>query len=202
MSVLNVVQENLESFEKHVNEPRFDLKMSKFLKRYFRYYKLKHNKKFLFKLLIFIHTFLNLFSKSVFLRTFLITLCCSNLTSGNEIACDNEECFGDPCCLITETAISSSNFTISGPEDDTVRLFDSSRNRNVEFLPIRINERFPNLVTYLAERCVIREISKTNFEYLFHLRVLNLNGNKLEIINTDRFDALVSLESLMLGKIL
>lgn len=78
-----------------------------------------------------------------------------------------------PCCLVTDTAINASDFTISGPEDENMRLFDSSRNRKMEFLPIFINKRFPILVTYLADRCIIREISKDNFEHLFYLKVLN-----------------------------
>lgn len=128
---------------------------------------------------------------------------CSFLSFGAEITCDSEECFDlDPCCLITKTAINASDFTISGQEDESVLLFDSSRNHNVEYLPIRISNQFPNLVTYDADRCAIKEISKSNFENLFHLRMLNLIGNRLKIIVSDTFRDLVSLESLLLGKYL
>lgn len=133
---------------------------------------------------------------------FLISSCCLNLCEGNEIACDNDECFVDPCCLVTDTAINASDFTISGPEDENVRLFDSSRNRKMEFLPIFINKKFPNLITYLADRCIIKEITKNNFEHLFHLRVLNLIGNQIETIRSDTFQDLVSLKTLLLGKFL
>lgn len=98
-----------------------------------------------------------------------------------------------------ESAINASDVTISGQEDDLVRLFDLSRNRNVEFLPNRVGQKFPNLVSYIADRCAIREISTANFEYLFHLRILDLNGNRLESLNTDSFKDLVSLESLFLA---
>lgn len=131
---------------------------------------------------------------------FFIVLCCSVICNGIEIACDDDECLDDPCCLLTVTAINVPECTISGLEDDTVRLFDSSRNRQVEFLPIRMGEKFPSLMTLDAQRCKVKEISKLNFENLFHLRTLNLNFNKLEAIQIDTFKDLVSLESLFLGK--
>lgn len=141
------------------------------------------------------------------LRTYLLltsftVLRCIFLSIGAEIACDSDECFVDPCCLITTTAINASDFTFSGLEDESVLLFDSARNQNVEFLPIRISNKFPNLVSYNADRCAIREISKTNFANLFHLRMLNLIGNRLEIIKSDTFKDLVNLESLLLCKYL
>lgn len=132
--------------------------------------------------------------------TLLIILCCSNLFAGNEIACDENDCFNDPCCLLTVTAINTSYFTISGPEDDTILLFDASRNRKVEYLPVHIGDKFPSLVSYAAERCAIKEISYGNFENLFHLKTLNLNGNGIEIIRNDVFYDLVGLESVFLGK--
>lgn len=126
---------------------------------------------------------------------------CSFLSFGAEITCDSEECFDlDPCCLITKTAINASNLTIFGLEDESVRLFDSSRNQNVEFLPIHISNKFPNLVSYDANRCAIKEISQTNFGNLFHLKMLNLVGNRLRTIVSNTFEDLVSLESLLLGK--
>lgn len=125
--------------------------------------------------------------------------CFSLLSNGIEITCDDNKCFDDPCCLVTETAINASDFVFSGPEDEIVRLFDASRNRKIEFLPTRIGEKFPNLVTYTAERCAIGEISKSNFEDIFHLRTLNLNGNRIKTIQVDTFIDLVSLKSLLLG---
>lgn len=125
---------------------------------------------------------------------------CTSLSTGVEIVCDSEECFDDPCCLITKTAINASDLIIFGVEDESVRLFDSSRNQNVEFLPIHISNKFPNLVSYDANRCAIKEISKTNFENLFHLKMLNLIGNRLKTIVSNTFEDLVNLEFLLLGK--
>lgn len=133
------------------------------------------------------------------LLTFFIISSCFVISTANEITCEDDDVNDEPSCFVTETAINASDFTISGPEDDTVHSFISSYNRNVEFLPIRIGKKFPNLVKYAADRCRIGDISKSNFENLFHLRTLNLNGNKLEIIKSDSFKDLVSLESLFLG---
>lgn len=83
-----------------------------------------------------------------------------------------------------------------------MRVFDLSRNQNVEFLPIRLSLKFPDLVEYNAEGCRLGEISKSHFENLFNLRSLNLNGNRLKTINIDTFRDLCSLEFLLLGKFL
>lgn len=128
-----------------------------------------------------------------------VFLLISGENSANEIACDEDECSDEPCCLLTESAIDGSDFIISGQEDEAVRLFDSSRNRNVKFLPIRVGDKFPGLVSYVADRCRIQEISKFNFENLFHLRTLNLDRNRLQAVTTDTFTDLISLEILLLG---
>lgn len=133
--------------------------------------------------------------------TIPIVLCCSICINGVEIVCDDDECFDKPCCFVKETAINASDCTISGLQDESVRLFDASRNKNLEFLLIHVGDKFPNLVSYAAERCAITEISRQNFANLFHLRMLNLNRNLIESINIDTFYDLVSLESLMLGKL-
>lgn len=145
---------------------------------------------------------IGLLQSEFLLRTCLIVLSCILLSHAIEIACD-DKCFGggNPCCLLTDAAINSADVIISGLEDESVRLFDSSRNRKVEYLPIHIADKFPNLVTFAADRCAIKEITKNDFENLFHLQWLNLDGNKLEIIKADVFKDLISLEALKLSKI-
>lgn len=130
----------------------------------------------------------------------LTVLCCVYSVHGIQIMCDSDECFDQPCCLITDTPINTTNFFIAGLKDDTVRLLDLSRNRNIKFLPICVGYKFPNMVFYEAERCTIKEISKFNFQNLFHLRKLNLIGNMLATIQSDTFYDLVSLRTLLLGK--
>lgn len=139
--------------------------------------------------------------RAKFLLWCLGLLCCCYLSTSIEIACDDDECFDEPCCFITETAINATDTTLSGPEDETVSLLDISRNRKIKFLPIRVGDKFPKLTSYVADRCDITKISLENFENLFHLGTLNLYGNRLTTIESDTFHDLVSLKILKLGEI-
>lgn len=63
-----------------------------------------------------------------------------------------------------------------------------------------LNKNFPELKSIDADFCSIRFIFKQNFENLNKLRYLDLDGNKIERINDDTFEDLLSLKVLMLSK--
>lgn len=92
------------------------------------------------------------------------------------------------------TVIDESVYTISTPRDDAVEGFDCDRNKKISYLPVKIHEKFPNLVGLYADSCNIKAISKVNFEKLGKLRRLSLSFNQIVIVNSNTFDDLTALE--------
>lgn len=121
-----------------------------------------------------------------------------------QIICDELESGfdGDKHCLMSKPSCNDSNSKFSNVKDEKVLYIDFSRNKNVEFLPVSIFENFPNLFSYRAERCEIKEVTYWNFAKLFHLHSLNLNGNKIKVISLDTFVDLISVELIQLGECL
>lgn len=141
------------------------------------------------------------FNRKIFFAAFL-GIALSAIAIANEIACDVDVLFsdGDLCCLVLDSTIDAPNYSFSHAKNDSVSVLDFSRNRQIQFLPIHVHKSFPHLVSYAAEYCNVQNLSKQNFEQLFHLRNLNLNRNKIESFNTVVFEDLVSLSTLSLGK--
>lgn len=75
-----------------------------------------------------------------------------------------------------------------------------ANNTNIKYLPIQVNERFPNLELYNAENCAVAEVSKENFKDLILMETLNLAGNVIEEVKSDTFEDLFGLDSINLGK--
>lgn len=98
------------------------------------------------------------------------------------------------------TIIDSQGFRIASAKNETIGGLDFELNKNVSFLPVYVNEAFPDLVTFFASSCSIKTISKENFRNLSKLKVLCLNNNQIEIIQNDVFKDLTSLERLTLGE--
>jgi Leucine-rich repeat (LRR) protein len=86
--------------------------------------------------------------------------------------------------------------------DTAIRGIDFFGNSKISYLPVKINEAFPNLLGYSAGNCSIKTISKENFEGLSNLRELLLFENFIKKIPGDTFEDLVALEFVNLGKIL
>lgn len=85
--------------------------------------------------------------------------------------------------------------------DDTLRgLRFYDNNKRIQFLPVKISEKFPNLWIISAFGGAIRSISKENFKGLRELRWLQLGHNQIVKVSDDTFEDLVSLEGLWLGK--
>lgn len=94
------------------------------------------------------------------------------------------------------TVITESDYTISMPRDDAVEGFDCERNKKISYLPVKIHEKFPNLVVLYADYCNIKAISKANFEKLGKLKRLSLSFNQIVTVNSNTFDDLTALELL------
>lgn len=117
-----------------------------------------------------------------------------------QIPCELIETGNQKICSIPETTgIDSDNFTISTRRDSAIAGLQF-RNKNIIFLPTRVDKNFPNLKTYDAFDCSIKSISRENFRNLFKLNILNLNTNNIYEIPSDAFDDLSELATLILGK--
>lgn len=104
------------------------------------------------------------------------------------------------CFMENVTEIDSLGFTISSSEGEGIEKLSFFRNKKISFLPERIARTFPNLVHILAYRCSLKAVYKSNFQGLRQLKVLDLDGNRIERIASNTFDDLSSLEVLILSK--
>lgn len=99
-------------------------------------------------------------------------------------------------CSIKQ-AIDSIGFTFVSVHEELYGLWLGVNEKTV-FLPIKVNENFPNLIAYAATECSIKTIEKKNFEKLNKLKVVRLEINQIEKISSDTFEDLASLEYLYL----
>lgn len=126
-----------------------------------------------------------------------------------EIFCDkvgpydyNRLGIGSPksCYMRNNSTIDSNGFEIASLRDESVEGLTLSHNKMIRFLPEKIFEKFPNLLIYIANNCSLSRILKNNFKGLEKLKILSLSSNQIEIINSDTFEDLSSLEVLGLRK--
>lgn len=103
-------------------------------------------------------------------------------------------------CYIKSTAIASDGIKFSPESDESVLALNFYQNEKVLFLPIGVDEKFPNLEDYDASFCSITAIKKKNFEKLKNLKRLYLGNNQIEKVRSDTFQDLISLEILHLSK--
>lgn len=125
------------------------------------------------------------------LKIFLCLVCFWSPFEAAEVFCEVEPEKGrfKPLCFLDEkTEINSSDATFLNERDDEVEGLHFFENLNVLYLPVRVHEKFPNLVGYEAQNCGVREISKKNFESLEKLEWLHLDGNQIEKIGSDTFE--------------
>lgn len=98
---------------------------------------------------------------------------------------------------ITEIAVADK---VIYPRNDDMTAFYLWYNKKILYLPIEMDQTFPNLERYNAGYCALTTISKDNFKGLSKLNYLALQGNKIEKIQSDTFEDLVSLDGLHLDK--
>lgn len=103
-------------------------------------------------------------------------------------------------CFIEKQGIHKPGFTISSRRDENITGIWFDQNQHIKYLPENVADRFPNLIGFSAESCGIKSISRENFKGLTELKHLWLKENMLEMIPTNTFSDLVSLEKLHLCK--
>lgn len=119
-------------------------------------------------------------------------------TKAIEIECDKKVNFDSEkhCFLDRQASISSQGTRIS-PRDTSITALRLKFNKNI--LPERVGDQFPNLKKYIAHDCSVREVSKTNFEYLDKVYKLAISNNQIERIPSSTFVDMTALQQLNLG---
>lgn len=106
------------------------------------------------------------------------------------------------CMMDEKTAINATNFVIAELKDEDIGGIDFNYNKAIEYLPYKIYMQLPNLVTYRAQWCSIKQISKQNFEELRRLKNILLNNNKIQKISGNTFRGLEKLIEIDLSEFL
>jgi Leucine-rich repeat (LRR) protein len=104
------------------------------------------------------------------------------------------------CWMSKTERIDKQDVKISSERDELVQALQFHDSKSIFYLPINVDEKFPNLVVYYAGSCSIKKISKQNFIGLSSLKVLILEQNQIEQIPSETFNDLISLERLWLSK--
>lgn len=103
------------------------------------------------------------------------------------------------CFFNGTTVISFENTTVAGLENSDVDGIVFENNKKIQFLPVNVYKKFPNLVTYGARNASIKEISALNFDRLTRLAYLDLRANQIEFVPKSCFEGLFELKELFLG---
>lgn len=116
-------------------------------------------------LIIFLSVHLCLFIRSFYGALALITVVLP-LTSTSGGPCDKIENYDYSwfksirTCYMTSAIIDSADFLLTSTRDDSVKKFDADGNKNLEYLPTKIGEKFPNLVRLNAGSCSLKKSSQ------------------------------------------
>lgn len=138
--------------------------------------------------------------KCAILLVFVISVVKSETT---EVSCESFEkssVQGQYCHMTNSTTIDAADVTIADPENNDVTGLFFNSNKNIEFLPVDVYKKFPNLRVFPAHYCSIKEISARNFQRLENLLFVDLRGNQLKSVPNYCFYGLSKLSNLLLGK--
>lgn len=98
----------------------------------------------------------------------------------------------------SDEEISTKNTEVLAKESQSVKGFYFEFNRKIEYLPVKVYEKFPNLIAYDGAFLALKGIKYQNFEKLEELQYLTLKGNQITYISTDAFKDLTKLKYLIL----
>lgn len=127
----------------------------------------------------------------------------------HSVACDQwrdelEEDFlpkNSSCCeLEFGTHIEAHDYTFMvDMKNVAVELLVISHQLEVDFLPVSVHESFPDLKFYSVRYTPVKKISKKNFEKMSELKLLILDHNQIEVIKSNTFEDLISLELIFIS---
>lgn len=95
--------------------------------------------------------------------------------------------------------IDSDDFTISTDKNLAVKSLQIFHSSKIKFLPIGVDDKFPNLEDFSIDNCSIKIISYENFRGLFNLKELHIVFTEIETIKSGIFDDLNNLIELDLS---
>ena len=102
-------------------------------------------------------------------------------------------------CSINDQKFVGEGFSIANDVDPSVEAFLISDNKEVKFLPERLDKFFPGLIAYEIKNCLIRTVTEKHFKDLYKLEYLDLSNNEIDSIDRDSFKDLKNLEFLKLS---
>lgn len=105
------------------------------------------------------------------------------------------------CQMWRTTVIDNPNYEISSPRDVEVWKLNLAENNGISFLPVYVDQKYPNLLAYTAYSCNIKTLRRENFQNLKKVKELDLDFNKIETIYSDVFSGLESVEIIHLGDV-
>lgn len=98
-----------------------------------------------------------------------------------------------------DQSIFNEDVHISDEKSECIKGLYFEPNTNIKFLPIKVNEIFPNLVVYAANNCSLSTLKYEHFESLNKLQALSLGTNQISSIESDTFKDLDYLKFLFLN---
>lgn len=104
------------------------------------------------------------------------------------------------CFVGADTIVDRRDYTFSIEKDETVKALVFGKNPKLQYLPIRVNENLPKLLTYTSNGSPIKFIARENFKNMKDLKVLSIVDGKIEKVYSDSFEDLTSLEQIDLRK--
>lgn len=134
---------------------------------------------------------------STILLIFVVSICKS---SSEEIDCENIKNhykWGQTCIMYQTTEINFDDVELF-LEDVSMRGINFHNNRKINYLPVKVDRNFPNLLGYFASFCSLTSVSKLNFQGLIQLTWLSLSNNQIASVANNTFEDLIMIESLYL----
>lgn len=105
------------------------------------------------------------------------------------------------CCILDfEVIIDAPDYAfVSDANYRNIEVINILYQQSIEFLPVLVYAKFPNLKFYQVMETPIQKISKENFKKMFKLWFLLLQSNQIEVIKKNTFEDLISLKYLTIG---
>lgn len=100
-------------------------------------------------------------------------------------------------CSIIQT-IGNEDYVLDSDVDDTIEEFIIRKMKKVQFLPVNISDKFPNLKLLEVNDCGLTVVRSFYFKNMFNVQRMDLNHNEIDTIEVDAFKDLVSVERLFL----
>jgi len=102
-------------------------------------------------------------------------------------------------CIVSQT-LNSEEYALAPEVDNTIEKFLVNENKEMEYLPSNVGEKFPRLKVLQFWGCGLKVVREFYFKKMQNLRFLFLAANKITLIEKDAFKDLVSVEELWLSR--